>query len=251
MHAVETLGPLRERVGIGFNLTFERIFHALRAVDLGERVGEFLVAGEKLLMRQFALSESVFGFISSHRQQRHHQFPGVRFRQPCHVLIDDAFDRVAGFAKIAAQARVVIEAKRLLLAHQFSEGVAQNHDVLAQAFDICSIAAIDRARDGVETLQRDCMRLLEAHHQIIAGVGAEVLDDDPHRRDRAFEIAAGVGETGGTLDRFERGADVAFAGHIGESIGEESDHRDQRQHDNAGANRNRGQQPVQPIDQKR
>ncbi len=113
------------------------------------------------------------------------------------------------------------------------------------------MAAIDRGRDGVEALQRERMRLLEAHHQIVAGVGAEIFHDDSHRLDRALEIAAGVGEPGGMLDGLKGGADGAFAREISEPVGEEAEHRDQRQHDDAGAHRNRGQQPDQPAERKR
>ena len=87
------------------------------------------------------------------------------------------------------------------------------------------MVAVDRDRDGVEATQRERVSLLEAHHQIVAGVGAEVLHDDSQRPDRALEITAGAGEFGGMLNGFEGIADVGFAGDIGEPIGDESDHR--------------------------
>ena len=251
MHAIEAVDPLQKGVGVSFHLVFERVLHLGRAVDQGEGVGEFFVAGEKLLLDQLAWIEPVFRFMIAHDQQRHHQFGGVRLGQPRHVLVDDTLDRVAGFAKIVAQPRVLVEAEGLLLAHQFGEGVAQTHDVLAQAHDAFGMAVIDRGRDRVEALQRERVSLLEIDHQIVARVGAEVLHDDAHRRDRALEVAAGPGELAGMLDGLEGGADVAFAGEICESVGEEADHRDQREHDDAGAHRNRGEQPAQAVGRKR
>ncbi len=100
---VEPVDPLREGIGIGIHLMLERILHLRRTVDQGEGVVEFLVTGEKLLLDQFAWVEPVLGFVGPHGQQHHHQFSGIRLGQPCHILVDDALDRVAGFAKIVAQ----------------------------------------------------------------------------------------------------------------------------------------------------
>ncbi len=118
------------------------------------------------------------------------------------------------------------------------------HDVLAQALDIFGMRAVDRSLDGVEALQRARVRLpRKLTTRFSLGSAVKSLTMMRMRRNRALEIAAGVGERGGMLDGLEGGADIAFARDIGEPVGEEADHRDQRQHDDAGAHRHRGQQP--------
>ena len=69
------------------------VLHLRRAVDQSEYVGEFLVAGEKLLLGELGWIEAVLGFMVAHGQQRHHQLAGVGLGQPSHLLVDDAFDR--------------------------------------------------------------------------------------------------------------------------------------------------------------
>ena len=52
--------------------------------------------------------------------------------------------------------------------------------------------------------------------------------------DRALEFAAGVGRGGRLPEAVERRADVVFAADERQAVGEEADHRDQRDRDDPG-----------------
>ncbi len=188
----------------------------------------------------------------AHGQQRHHQFVGVRLGQPCHVLVDDALDRVAGFVKIAAQARCFRRSRgyscsrtnsvKLLRKSMTSLRRPTMFSAWRRSIEAAMVSRLCSASACA------CSKLTT---RLLLGLALKSFTSNSHRPDRAFEIAAGIGERGGILDGLEGGADVAFAGNISEPIGEEPDHRDQRQHDDAGAHRNRGEQPAQPVGWKR
>ena len=200
-----------------------------------------------MLPRNLALVDPVVGLEVSHREQRHHQFRGIGLRQPRHVLVDDTLDGIAGDVQIAAQAGRIVEAKGFLRTHQFIEVFPQRHHVVAHADDIFGAVLIDRCRNGIETLERKRVGLLETHHQIVVWVDAEIFDDDAHRRDRAFKVAAGVGERVGLCNSSECAADIVFARDIGQAVGKKACNRDEGQDNDARSHRKRGEHPGQPV----
>jgi sugar lactone lactonase YvrE len=62
-----------------------------------------------------------------------------------------------------------------LLLHQSVEVSAQGHHGFAQSHDIVGVRLIDRRGKCVEASKR--VRLLEAQHQTVVRVHAEVFDD--------------------------------------------------------------------------
>jgi hypothetical protein len=99
------------------------------------------------------------------------------------------------------------------------------------------VISIDGCGERFESLERGCMRLLETHDQIVVGTDTEVFDNDPHRCNRALEVAADVSERCRVGDRSEGAPDVAFTGRKGEPVGDKAHDRNERQKNDAGADR--------------
>ena len=92
--------------------------------------------------------------------------------------------------------------------------------------------------DDIEAMQRAVMVLPEQIDQVVARLRCEFLGAHPHRGQRDLEFAAGVGEHGRLLRALEGVVDLGLARREGDAVGEKSDHRDDRQRDDAGADGN-------------
>src|SRR6185437_7191178 len=75
-------------------------------------------------------------------------------------------------------------------------------------------------------------------------------DDDAHRRNRTFEVAARIGERGRAGERVERATNVNFTGGVGETVRYKARDRDKRQQHDTRAHRERCEHPRQPIERK-
>src|SRR5512139_67693 len=108
-HTVVAFDPFAERFGIYLHLLLKRRLHFRRGVDRSYDIGESLVRLLELLARDFALGDTEIGLMMPHGQQGHHQFHCVGFRQPRHVVVDDALDGVSCHVQVAAEARRFVE----------------------------------------------------------------------------------------------------------------------------------------------
>ena len=80
-----------------------------------------------------------------HGQQRHHQLVGVGLGEPGHVVVDDAFDRVAGIAQLAAQTRRLRRSRASSAPRPVRRNCSLKLDhVLAQRRDVFGVSLIDR-----------------------------------------------------------------------------------------------------------
>src|SRR5512139_1396653 len=135
-HTVVAFDPFAERFGIYLHLLLKRRLHFRRGVDRSYDIGESLVRLLELLARDFALGDTEIGRMMPHGQQGHHQFHCVGFRQPRHVVVDDALDGVSCHVQVAAEARRFVETEGVLVSHQIVEGFAQRSHVPVQAGEL-------------------------------------------------------------------------------------------------------------------
>ena len=120
-----------------------------------------------------------------------------------------------------------------------SNCLANSSNWLAQRVDdLCGFASSTRL-DGCEALHRGACGCSKRCDRRCSAV-REILDAHAHLDERAFEFAAGIGKAATRSTVCERLLDVVLAGDEGEAVDQEADHRDQRQRDDAGANRDRG-----------
>ena len=85
----------------------------------------------------------------------------------------------------------------------------------------------------------------ECLDQLLARSQGEVARPHAHLDQHAAKLAADLGEVGGAVGGAEGVLDLAFTGRVGDAVGHEPDHRDRRQHDDAGANRDAGDEAVE------
>ena len=104
----------------------------------------------------------------------------------------------------------------------------------------CSEASSD-AGDAVERFHRQILAFGEILDFLIGRPRDEIGGRGAHHQQPGLEIAAGVGDGSVAMHAVEGVADLDIAGHIGEPDGEEADHRDDGQHDDAGADRQLGE----------
>src|SRR4249919_64218 len=101
-HFVITLDPFAECFGIGLHHLLERRFHFRCGVEWPDDIGEGLIRLLKLLACDVALGDAEVGLVVPHVQKSYHQFVGVCFGKPGHVVVDDALDGVSSHLKLAA-----------------------------------------------------------------------------------------------------------------------------------------------------
>src|SRR5262245_34553390 len=101
---VVALDPSAECLGVGFHHLLERSLRFRCGVDWPDDIGEGLVGLLKLQASDFAFGDAEVGLMVPHIQKCHHQLVGVGFRQPGHVIIDNALDGVARHLQPATQA---------------------------------------------------------------------------------------------------------------------------------------------------
>lgn len=170
----------------------------------------------------------------AHVEKCQHQLLRFSVGQPCHVFVDGVLDGVAGIAQIIAQTVTFGETKQALLSHQHVEILFQAGKRLTQRIDVGGVHVGARIFDGVQAVVGQFLRLVEHIDQRAVRTDGEILGCDAHDGDCDLEFAARLGELMRTVDRREGPGDLVLAGDVGDAVGDEADHRDQRQNDNAG-----------------
>ena len=128
------------------------------------------------------------------------------------------------------------KAKLFLLVDEVAEAAFEGLDLYAQDADIGALIRIGGRFDDVEAMQSGVVIGAEQIDKIVTGLRSEFLGAHPHGGERDLEFAAGVGEYVGLLCALEGGVDLGLARGERDAVGEKSQHRDDRQRDNTGAN---------------
>ena len=199
------------------------------AVEIGEFLSEALADEVDAIL-------SVLDLVAAHSQERDQKLLRLRLRDPTQILIDQTFDRGAGPVQPFVQALGLGKAELFLLVNQVAEAAFERLHLHAQDADIGALIRIGGRFDDLEAMQRGVVVGAEQIDKIVTGLRREFLGAHPHGRERDLEFAAGVGEYGRLLCALEGGVDLGLAGRESDTVGEKSNHRDDRQRDNAGAN---------------
>ena len=80
--------------------------------------------------------------------------------------------------------------------------------------------------------------------RVLIGPRYEIAGSYPHRHQRPAKLAADLGKVGGLVGGAECVRDLVLADREGNAVDQEADHRNGRQHDDADANRNPGDEAV-------
>ncbi len=91
------------------------------------------------------------------------------------------------------------------------------------------------------TADGHALALVEILDLGIGGMGDEFGRRGAHHQQAGLEVAAGVGNHGIAVHAIEGVADLGIAADEGEAVGEEADHRNDAEPDNAGADRQPGE----------
>ena len=185
--------------------------------------------------------QPVFDLVAAHGQERHQEPRRVDVGDPRQIVVNDLLDRRAGGVELGIDAVVFGITQRFLLVDQaFEAGLEIAHGD-AQRRNNVLFGRVDHTGDAVERFHRQILAfgeilglLIGRPRDVLGGRGA-------HHQQCGFEIAAGVGDGRVAVHAVKGAADLEIAGHIGKPDGEDTDHGDGGQHDDAGSDRQLGE----------
>ena len=226
--------PVRECVGVEFHLIAELLLHHGGRDDRREGLLEVRKLGLERGVDRLGAAQAVLDLVAAHQHQRNEDLALVGFRQPRHVLVDDALHHVAAVAQRALDALEFGQAQFVLLGGQRRECGLQRCDAGLQAGQRLCVGFAGQVLDGLQARHRGVVRGAEAGRVSRLRLRDEILRLHLHGGQRILERAAGVGEARGLLHAAEGRIDRALARQVGERDGGKADNGDQRQDNQAG-----------------
>ena len=230
--------PLREGVAVGLHLLVQLLLHRRRAVDRLEQrveiphfVEEVLLGGARA--RQAGIPISSRRMVRSDISILRASTSATHDRSSWMMLLHRAARRV----ELGGDALGVVVAERFLLVDQaFEAGLEVAHGD-AQRRDHVLCGGAERGGDAVERFHRQLLAVGEIRNLLVGRPRDIFGRRRAHDQEAGLEIAAGIRHPGVALHAVEGAADFGVADHKRDAVGEKSDHRNDAEHDDAGANR--------------
>jgi hypothetical protein len=229
--------PVGKRLGVAFHCLAEFLLHDRGGDDAVERLGERSVLVLEHLLHVGHAAQAILDLVSSHHEQREEQLLPGPLGHPRQVVVEHALDRGAGLLHAAVDALVGRIAECFLALIEQREGVLQKRELALEDRKVLGLGRVEQLFQLRQVLGGLLIGGAEITDQRLAGPGGEFRGRGPHRGQRPFELAAGLGECPRPLDAVEGGRDLALARHVRQAVGDERDHRDQRQDGDTGADR--------------
>ena len=182
-------------------------------------------------------AQPVLGLIAAHRQQGDHELAGVLVGHPGQFLIDDGFDRRSGAIEVAPDPIHLGEAEAPLRLFHHQEILLDGGNASGERGQHGAFVLAYRGLDRVEALRYLCAGGLESGDRFLVRVGDEIPNPHPHGRESGLESFACVGQVGRVLGAAEGAGDIGLTGRERNAIGQKADQRNDRDRDDAAANR--------------
>ena len=140
----------------------------------------------------------------------------------------------------AAQAEAAALAERQRLAREMHDVLAHSLSGLVLNLEGAMLlagqgGADPRLGDAIERFHRQLLAGVEIGNLAIGWPRHILRGRGPHHQQPGFEVAAGVGDLGITVQAVEGAAHLLIADREGDAVGEEPEHRDDAEDDDAGA----------------
>ena len=178
-----------------------------------------------------------------HVEERHQELSGFVIAEPFDALIDNALDRDSGVVKLTPQAIIFGKAQSALIHHHIGKALRNLLQAPGNPGDPQAVVVVQSALNKSQPFERDRICRFECSDRVVTPVGGEIASGDAHLADRLLETVTGVGSRVRVPIALEGIRDLPFSRDERDAVGDEADHGNKRDQENARSYRQGADQP--------